>query len=181
MRMLLKPEISSWRLLGVGGRGVAGDFWLPPLIVLIALFIFYLEGRGRLRPLYHILLIGWHLTITGIFLYGSLRPNSIVSFRTWGIEFSFIWLVIPLAAFSILAIVLTHQEMRGHYPVPVFGWSRINWKTLGVAVLLLPIALIFFRMGTGFDLMVKIAVALTILQWILLTEALGRPHPAESE
>jgi hypothetical protein len=179
MRLLLKPEISSWRIFNIGGKGAMGDFWFPPLIVLIALFLFYLEGRGRLRPIYHILLIGWHLTLTGVFIYGSLQSNAKISFGTWGISFDFIWLVVPLAAFLILAIILVIQENRGSLSIPIFKWSQIDWKTLGIAALLLPVAFIFFRFGEGFNWLVKIAVILTIIQWILLTEALGRPDVEE--
>lgn len=179
MRILLKPEISSWSIFSVGGKGFMGEFWLPPLIVILALFMFYLEGRGRLRPLFHTLLLGWHLTITGAFIYGSLQTDSMISFGTWGISLSFIWLVFPLAIFSVLAIVMVIQEIRGRRSVPVHEWNRINWSAIAIAALLLPVALILFRLGTGFNWIVKLAVATTIIQWILLAEAVGRPELKE--
>ncbi|MBN1363350.1 MAG: hypothetical protein JW976_00960 [Syntrophaceae bacterium] len=175
MRLLLKPEISSWRIFNVGGEGIIGDFWLPPLIVLIALFLFYLEGRGKFRPIYHILLIGRHLVITGVFIYSSMQSNAKISFGTWGISPDFIWLVVPLAAFSILAIILVIQEIRGHSLVPTFKWNQLDWKAFGVAAILFPVTFIFFRFGEGFNWLVKIAVVVTIIQWILLSEAVGRP------
>lgn len=176
MRLLLKPEISSWSIFNVGGKGLMGDFWLPPLIVLISLFLFYLEGRGKLRPIYHILLIGWHLAITGVFIYGSLQSNAKISFGTWGISLDFIWLVIPIALFSILAILLVIQEIRRQILIPTFKWKHIDWKTLVLAAVLFPVAFLFFRLGEGFNWLVKIAVIVTIIQWILLTESIGRPQ-----
>lgn len=53
MRMIFKPEISSWRIFNLGGEGSVGDYWFPPLVVIFALFLFYLEGRGRHRSVYH--------------------------------------------------------------------------------------------------------------------------------
>ncbi len=181
MRILLKPEISSWRIFDFGGRGTLGEFWLPPLIVLIALFAFYLEGRGRYRPLFHSLLVIWHLLLTGLCVYGILQTDTMISFGTWGISFSIVWLLFPVALFSVLSIMLVIQEMRISRDIPVFGWQEIDWKVIGLAGLLLPVAFFFFYVGTGFNIWVKIAVAVTVVQWILLVEALGRPAPAKAE
>ncbi|MBS4035357.1 MAG: hypothetical protein KGZ85_12880 [Ignavibacterium sp.] len=181
MRILFKPEISSWSIFGLGGKGFIGDFWLLPLIILFALFIFYLEGRGRLRILYHILLIIWHLLITAGIVYGSFQSDANISFGTWGISFSFIWLVIPFVLFLLLAIALVILELSGKYKIPRFDWTKINWKPFLIALLLFPVALLFFRSGTGFNWLVKIAVASTIIQWILLTETFGRPFILKSK
>lgn len=176
MRLLLKPEISNWRIFDFGGKGTIGQFWLLPLIVLAALFLFYIEGRGKLRLLYHTLLLGWHLSITAILAYGGIQSGSQATFAAWGVTISFAWLALPLAFFAILAILLVIQETRGYLPVSVFGWNQINWSKLGFAGLLLPVAFAFFWMGEGYNLMVKIAIIVTIIQWILLAEALGRQH-----
>ena len=176
MRLLLKPEISSWRIMDFGGKGAMGQVWLLPLIVLIALFLFYIEGRGKLRLLYYILLISFHLSITTILVYGSIQSNSIVSFGAWGISISFYWLTLPFLFFSLLAILLVIQETRGYLHVPHFGWNQINLKKIGFVGILLPVALVFFSIGEGFNLIVKIAIIITIIQWILLTEGLGRPN-----
>lgn len=181
MRMIFKPEISSWRIFNIGGEGFMGDSWLPPLIVIISLFIFYLEGRGKFRLLYHILLISWHFTITGVFIYGSFSDDAIITFATWGISLSYILVVVPLAVFSIIAVISVIQEIRGIFLIPTINWGRVDWKLLGLAVILFPVALIFFKLGTGFDLMIKIAVMTTIVQWILLTNGLGRPDSEKSE
>ncbi len=175
MRILLKPQISDWSIFTIGGKGFLGDFWLPPLIVLIALFIFYLEGRGKIRTLYHFLLLGWHVLITAVIVYGSLQTNAKITFGTWGISLSFIWLVVPFALFLVLAVKLVTEEIKQNKLVPEYKWKAVNWKLLGIAALLLPVAIIFFQLGTGFNWLVKIAVASTIFQWIFMAEALGRP------
>jgi len=176
MRLILKPEISSWRIMNSGGKGATGQFWLLPLIVLIAAFLFYLEGRGKLRLLYHILLMSLHLSITATLVYGSTTSNSTATFGAWGIKISFLWLSFPFILFSLLALFLVVQESRGYIQIPHFGWNKINLKKIGFVVILFPVALILFSIGEGFNLIVKIAIIITIIQWILLTEGLGRPN-----
>lgn len=176
MRMLLKPEISGWGIFNFGGEGLTGDYWLPPLIVLFALLVFYLEGRGKFRSIYHIMIISWNLLITGAVAYGSFQSSTQVSFDTWGVNISMIWLLVPFILFLILTVALVVQETNGKYLIPCYNWSKINWKPLVMALLLFPVAFLFFRLGEGFNWYVKIAVGATIIQWILLTEVLGRPH-----
>jgi hypothetical protein len=180
MRVIFKPEISSWSIFGAVGKGFDGDFWLLPLIVFVALFIFYLEGRGRIRVLYHILLISWHLLITAVIVYGSFHNDSNITFGTWGISMSFLWLVVPFVLFLFTAIALVVKELSGKYKIPRHGWTKINWKPFLIALFLFPVAFLFFRLGDGFNWLVKIAVATTIFQWILLTETVGRPYTLKS-
>jgi hypothetical protein len=176
MRILLKPEISAWSIFNLGGKGFMGAFWLPPLIMLFALFLFYLEGRGRIRPLYHSMIISWQILISCVIIYGSFQPEAEISFGTWGITLSFIWLVIPFLLFLVLTAIHVIQEIKNPDNIPVYGWIRLNWHPLIIAILIFPFAYIFFRIGTGFNWLVKIAVGSTIIQWIMLTESLGRPY-----
>lgn len=182
MRLLLKPEISHWKIVGMAGSGSTGQFWILPLVAAAALLLFYFEGRGRLRPLFHVLLLGWHLPIAAAFVYGSVRGGIDATFQgaMWGVTIPFVWLAPPFALFAALAILLVVREVRGSLPVPVLAWGRIHWGKLGLAGLLLPVAFAFFRLGEGFDLMVKIATVATILQWILLAEALGRQQSSSA-
>jgi hypothetical protein len=175
MRLVLKPEISQWRIFGVGGQGMAGEYWLPPLVALVALAAFYLEGRGRLRPLFHGWLVAWHLALTGLCLYGALQVGGEISFGTWGITLSFWWLVAPFAIFLVLASWLVVHETRFSHEVPQYSWHQLNLKPLVLAVALLPVAILLFKLGEGFDGWVKLAVATTIVQWVLLVEGVARP------
>lgn len=175
MRMLFKPEISQWRIFGIGGQGASGDFWVPPLIAGLALFAFYLEGRGRLRPLYHALLLAWHLALTTACVLGVLQTDARISFGTWGISLALEWLLAPFVLFLALAAWLVARECRRRATVPQFGWFEVSGRMLALAAVLAPIAFVLFRTGEGFDPWVKAAVAVTIVQWIVLVEALGRP------
>lgn len=175
MRLVLKPEISDWRIFTVGGRGMEGEFWLPPLVALIALGAFYLEGRGRLRPLYHAWLLAWHGALLALALYGALLTGGEISFGTWGLAVPLWGLVVPFALFFALALWLVVRETRYSHEVPLFSWQQVDLKPLALAVALLPVAVVFFRLGEGFDGWVKLAVATTILQWVLLVDTVGRP------
>ena len=178
MRLVLKPEISDWRIFAVGGKGIEGDFWLPPLVALVALAAFYLEGRGRLRPLFHAWLVTWHLSLTALCLYGALLAGGEFQFATWGITAPFWVLVVPFAVFLGLALWLVVKETRFSHEIPQYEWHQLNLKPLALAVALLPVAIVFFRIGEGFDGFVKLAVATTILQWVLLVDTVGRPASA---
>lgn len=181
MRVIYKPEISDWSIFGLGGQGFRGDFWLLPLIVVFSLFMFYLEGRGKHRLLFHVCLLSWHLLISSIIIYGSLQPDSNISFGTWGVEMDFYWLIPPFLLGLILAILMVVKEQKGKSLVPVYDWKQINLKTLYIALAILPFSLLFFSLGTGFNWLVKIAVASTIFQWILLAESLGRPETKKTK
>ena len=83
--------------------------------------------------------------------------------------------------FLLLTIALVIYEIKGKYIIPSYDWAKINWKPLIIALLLFPVALISFRLGSGFNWLVKVAVGATIIQWILLTEAVGRPYALKSK
>lgn len=182
MRLLLKPEISHWSLFGVGGSGSAGPFWILPLVAMAALLLFYIEGRGRVRPVFHGLLLVWHLSLVAILVYGSVRHGADARFMgaAWGVTIPLPLLTVPFAIFAALAVLLVARERRGSLPVPALAWGQIHWGKLGLAGLLLPVAFIFFRLGEGYDGLVKIAIVATVLQWILLAEAFGRQQMAHA-
>lgn len=176
MRIIFKPEISSWSIFWFSGKGFEGEFWLLPLLILFALSIFYLEGRGKVRQVYHTLLLLWHSLITGVIIYGSAQPETKISFGTWGLSVFLIWLVIPFVFFWAASALLVYKESKSSSHIPVYNWTTINLKPLVVALALSIIVLFFFSLGTGFNWLVKIAVGTTIVQWILLTEAFGKPY-----
>jgi hypothetical protein len=174
LRVILKPEISSWRILNIGGKGIEGNFWFLPLVVLLVLFIFYLEGRGKLRVLFYILYFVMHLVFAAVIVYSGLQEGSEISFRTWGITLPIIWLVVPFVIFLILSVVWMIRELEGKLSVPEQDWNKVDRKTILFAAVLFPFAIFFFSIGKGFDLFVKLAIITTLLQWLLLTESLGR-------
>jgi len=180
MRLLLKPEISQWNIFGVAGSGRSGPFWILPLAAMVALLLFYLEGRGRLRPLFHALLLGWHLPLTAAIVYGGVQSTEATFMgAAWGVEIPLVLLALPFSLFSVLAVVWVARERRGSLPVSTTDWSQVDWRKIAISAFLLPLAAIFFWLGEGFDGKTKIAIVTTVVQWILLTEGLGGRRPAK--
>lgn len=98
-----------------------------------------------------------------------------ISFGTWGISISIIWLIIPFIVFLFCTIALVVKEAK-EKNIPIYNWTDINLKPLIIAIALTVFAFIFFILGEGFNWLVKIAVGITIIQWVLLTESLNRPY-----
>lgn len=175
MRGFFRPEISFFTIIEARGTGREGWFWMFPGLALLALLLFYLEGRSRLRPLFHVLLLGWHLSVTGMVLYGALAAGSKAYFEgaIWGVRLPLWLLAIPFAFFSMMAVWWVARELQGEVPPEKAAWGRIHWKWLGIAAALLPVAMVFFHFGEGFDWKTKVATATTVVQWIFLTQALA--------
>lgn len=171
MRMFLKPEVSNWSLFGLSGSGREGAYWVFPVAACAALLLFYLEGRGRLRPLVWVLLLAWHLPVTAAFAYGAAAAGPEARFvgAAWGWEVPLWILSMPFLLFSGLVVLRITQEARGASTVPVAGWLDLDWWALVGALLLLPVAVLFFALGgSGYDGLVRTAIAATVVQWILL-------------
>ncbi len=177
MRMFLKPEISQWSIFGISGSGRSPGFWILPTAAVLALFLFYLEGRGRMRGLFHGLLLAWHLPLTAAIVYVSLRQGPEAKFvgGAWGVQIPLPILALPFVFFSALAVRWVLAERRGEIPVPTARWTEISGRKLLAAALLLPLIVAFFDLGEGFDTRARIAIVACVVQWILLAEGLGRP------
>lgn len=180
MRLLYKPEIAHWNLLGLSGSGRTGSFLVLPGLVVLALALFYLRGRGRFRPLFHGLLLAWHVGVTSALAIAALRFGPEASFigAAWGIEIPLWVLVIPFALFAAGAVAWVWQESRRQSTVVATRtWQDVVWRRLILALALVPPVALAFRSGAGYDGSVKLAIALTVVQWILLAEALGEGAP----
>lgn len=179
MRGLFRPDISTWAVLDVEGSGRSGSFWLFPTLAAVALLIFYLYGHNRLRPLFQTLLIGWHSLLTFIVVTGVIRKGGTGFFEgaMWGIRIPLSVLVIPFAGFLVLAITWIARERSSPHPREETKWTAVDLRALALAVLLLPVTIVLFRVGDGIDWPTRFATAATILQWILLTQALSNPEP----
>lgn len=179
MRMLLKPEVSQWKVGSFQGIGRSGLWWLFPLAALLILLFFYLEGRGRFRPLVHALLLAWHLPLTAAIVYWAISGGTDAHFEGagWGARIPLVVVAIPFTAGSILAVAWVVLERSGSLHVPVWPWSDIGRGRILVALALFPLAIAFYRWGEGFDWRTRVAIATSILQWILLAGGL-QSHPA---
>jgi hypothetical protein len=177
MRLFLKPEISQWRVFELGGAGTDGPYLFLPLLAMLALVMFYIDGRGRVRNVFFALLLAWHGGVTMALVFGALTAGNDAVFMgaAWGIRLPFALLVVPFGVSTAAAIALWILERRHQQMVPVLGWLQLQVGKLGVAALLLPCAALLFWLGEGFDVYTLIAIVVTVVQWILLTEGVGRP------
>lgn len=178
MRGLFRPDISTWSVLGIQGTGRAGSFWLFPALAACALLMFYLYGRNRLRPLFQTLLVTWQGLLTFIVASGVLQEGITASFEgaMWGVRIPLTVLIVPFAGFLALTIAWIARERHSPRAPEQKPWRAIDLPTLAIAGLLLPVAIILFRIGDGIDWPTRLATAATVVQWILLTQALANPE-----
>ena len=178
MRALLKPEISRWQVFEWGGSGLSLEFLLIPLLAVYGLFLFYLYGRGRKRLLFHAMLLILHAGISLTFLIPAALHGSEARFigAAWGFDVSLAVLSIPFSFFTGLGVWWCVAEARGQLSHQPAGWLQVDRRKLVAAVLMLPLAMIFFGVGENYDGWTKLAIAVTILQWITLAEALSHPR-----
>ena len=185
MRALLKPEISNWAFGGLRGSGVSPSFLVLPLLALYALFLFYLYGRGRLRVLFHVLLLALHVGVTSPLVFFAFQQGSNARFigAAWGFNVPFPLLAIPFVLFTVLAFVWLVVERLGILKIEERPWRSIGWKKIILAGALLPVTMLFFGLGGDtYDGWVKLGIIATILQWIALAEALSeRPKRVAPE
>lgn len=183
MRMFLKPEVSNWSVFGLSGSGPEGAFWMFPLAVVLALLLFYLEGRGRLRWAVHMLLLAWHIPLTSGLLYAAILVDPGATFvgAAWGWEVPLALLAVPFVVLSGLVVFWVVREARGGPSVDAAGWGDVDWRPLVGAAVLLPVAVVLFdRGGAEYDGMVQLAIAATVVQWILLNVGLNGRAPQKT-
>ena len=181
MRGFFRADISVWSVLGVQGAGREGTFWLFPALAAFALLAFYLHGHGRVRWLVQTLLLAWHGLLAYIVIAGVLQEGGgYFEGTTWGVRIPLWTLAVPFVGFLALAVLWVVRERREPAPQREVPWRAVGYRSLIGAVVLLPIAAFLFRVGEGFDWTTRLATAVTILQWILLTQALSTPPAAPS-
>lgn len=179
MRGLFRPDISSWSVMGFEGSGRGDSFWLFPALAAGALLVFYLYGRNRLRTLLHALLMAWHGLLVFIVVAGILQEGGGGLFQgaMWGVSVSLIALAVPLVGFLALTVIWITRERRSKRAPDVRSWGAVDLRALAFGLLLLPVAIVLFRIGEGIDWPTRLATAASIVQWILFTEALSNPEP----
>lgn len=168
------PELANWKAGPLEGAGRSDFWWAFPLAALLALFAFYLQSRGRLRPVFHALLLGWHLALAGLFCAAVVDHGLNATFqgKAWGVEIPLVLLVLPFLLGAALAVVWAVGEARGTLTVQRRSWRAVNWRLLGIGLLLFIPAIAFYRFGEGFDLWVRLGIVTSVVQWILPVQGL---------
>lgn len=173
MRLFYKPEISEWAVFGFSGKGLSGDLWFPLSVVFYSLFMFYLEGRGRLRWLFYAMLLIWHFSLLLGTAISSLDNESTITFGAWGINMGIAWLIIPFLFFFALTVWYVVSELRVINNLERRPWNQINLKQITWTIALVPLSYLFFYLGSGFNWLVKIAIVVNVVQWIMIAQALS--------
>lgn len=183
MRGLFRPDISTWSVMGVQGTGRGGSYLVFPALAACALAMFYLYGRNRLRSLFQSMLAAWHGLLTLIVVAGVFGETGPGSFQgaIWGVSVPLTILIVPFAGFLILTMAWIARERRSTHHRVERPWTAIDLRALIIAVLLLPIAIVLFRIGEGIDWYTRLATASTVAQWILLAGALSNPEARDNE
>lgn len=181
MRGLLRPEISSWAVIGLSGSGRSGSFWVFPSLAIVALAGFYLYGRRRCRPAVHALVAAWHGLLALVVASGIAQQGAVASFEgaTWGVELPLWVLAAPVVGGFAAATAWVIADRRAG-DRRVQAWGAIDRRALVLAILLLPVVVLLFSAGSGFDWLTRLATAATILQWVLLVQAVSHAEPEPS-
>lgn len=107
VRTFMDGPSYEWQVLpGVGGQGLSGDAWLPPLLVMFGLVILLLGKSGARQP-FHWLLLAWHVPVAAGATYLAYQYGEQLRFRgdTLGIDISMAWLApIIFGAIALLSV-----------------------------------------------------------------------------
>ena len=164
----------GWWGLSAGGTGVSGQYWVPVVEVALGVTILWLGCRGARVP-FHWLLLAWHTALFSSFTYMSVTHPEDFRFQgdTAGIDFSLAWVGPALTgAFLAASIFWVVRDLRTAAPRQVAPWSRTNTIWLTTLIALLPVQFVLLRFGDPNGPTDLIGVVITIVQWMLLVDAL---------
>lgn len=172
MRLFYKPEISEWAVFGFSGKGFSGDFWFPIVVIIYSIILFYLEGRGRARGVFYVMLLIWHFALLAGTSISSIDSSSTITFGAWGINMAVVWLTIPFLFFFALTVWYVVKERSVIEHIETRQWNQINLKQTMWVIALVPVSYFFFYLGSGFNLLIKVAITINVIQWIMIAKAL---------
>jgi hypothetical protein len=166
----------EWGLVGLGGRGMGGDYWLPLVASLVAIWVTAGSWRGRRWAF-------WVMAVWGLLLTLALSAYVATSdedFRlqgdTLGIDVSLRWVgPIVFAAATVLTLVAATGVHSRTERSPTSNWLDRPWL-VGLA-LALPIQFALLRFGDPGSTLDQLGVLLTIAQWFVI----GRIFTPEDE
>ncbi len=164
----------GWWGFAAGGTGLSAQYWLPAVLVALGVTLLWFGSRGARMP-FHLLLLAWHTALFTSFSYQSWANPDDFRFQgdTAGIDFSLAW-VGPAVTGGFLAasIFWVVRELRNQDPRHIAPWSRANTIWLASLIALLPLQFVLLRFGVPNGKTDLIGVVITIVQWMLLADAL---------
>ncbi len=166
---------SSFGFAKLGGNGMLGDF---PILVLLSAYIIsmiYLGWRGARLP-FHIMLFVWCAVEFATATVSAVQNPEAYRFRgdTFGIDISLalvgptIWGILLLVALFWGTMDLLGKRGKPSFP----KWTRTNTLLIIIVFSMLPVQFLLFQNGQQHGLTDKIALGLTIMQWVLFNFSL---------
>jgi uncharacterized protein len=178
VRILGRPDGYTWGVLGLGGAGTEGPFWVFILATAWVVSMLWTLVRGP-RSVSYVLVVGWHLLITGIVIAGTIAGGTDATIQGQGLRWEIpLWvLTVPFLIGTSMAAGWAVVDARsGSTPVAA-PWAARNTVRLGVSLGLLALALLLFRAGTNYDWVTAAAIVVTVLHWVALVRAFGDSRP----
>lgn len=177
IRIIGRPEGYHWSILGFSGEGFEGPFWIFIPLVLLVLSLMFSAYRAP-RKVFYPLLIIWHLLFTGVVTAGILQGGSAATIQGQGLHWEFpLWvLIIPCVLFLAAVTLWVVRDVKAGSKMTFIAWSGINTKKLVVALSLLILAIILFRLGTNYNWVTAVAILTTIFYWIVMVGSFQQPN-----
>jgi len=178
VRIIGRPEGYTWGVLGLSGAGTEGPFWVFIIATAYVVSMLWTLVRGP-RPVSYVLVLGWHLLVTGIVIAGTLQGGTDATIQGQGLRWEIpLWvLTAPFLIGTALAAAWAVADRRSESTPVVAAWAPRNTIRLGISLGLLVLALLLFRAGTNYNWVTAAAIVATILHWIALVRAFGDSSP----
>ena len=157
----------QWGLVGFGGRGMAGDYWLPLAASLAAIAVTAGAWRGRRWALWAMAVWSLLLTLALSGYMATSRDDFRFRVDTLGIDVSLRWVgPVILAVATALAVV---AATRAHVSASgATTSSPLNRPWLSALALTLPLQFALLRFGAPGSRLDQLGVLLTIVQWLFI-------------
>ncbi len=166
----------------ISGSGMHGSYWVLVLGSSFALITIFLGWRGAGSP-FRWMLIAWHafLGVGSIYLAATQSESFVFHGDTLGISLSLTWLA-PLicGGFALAALYWVWRDSGNKGARIVRPWGRPNTLWFLALGLLLPLQFVLFRLGKPHGLTDQIGVIVTIIQWMLVGDALSSRSKSDS-
>ena len=172
VRIVGRAEGYEWHIGAIGGTGTEGPWWVLVVLPVYAFTMVYTGWRGP-RGLFRVLLLVWHLALAGLVVFSAVRGGFGASWEGQGLHWS-----VPMPIVAVPIVILTglvvawviRDRRQAGLPVAA-GWAAANTRKLIMAIALLPVAIVLFRLGTNYNWVTAVAILVTIPQWLLLLTA----------